>query len=208
MVDRKRILVLTVSLMVAMLATFLITRGANQRYETASLTATAYEATGFLPIRSVLDVSNLKPVDVPASMAQGLAKKVDGKTLVTSVLPGDLIYANELSAAAPLPPGQVSLSVPVNQATADGVTAGDMVDVFAGNPDGSAMSIVADVEVLGSYDSQGAPVYPDSSANSGVVSSLKAPGGYVPSVVELMVPVGSVGAVVQNSKSVYLVRVK
>ena len=206
--ERKRILVIAVSLAAAMLATFLITHEANLRYQTASRTVTAYEANGFLPLRSVLTESDVKAVEVAASLAPGLATSPTGKTLLTAVMPGDLIYANELSADAPLPQGMVSVSVAVNQSSADEVTAGDTVDVWAVNNNGQASLVTKGAKVLSAYDSQGAPVSPAVSASSGLVSGLRMPGGNVPAVVELVVAPEAIQGIVQNSKNVYLVRVR
>ncbi len=204
--DRKRILVIAVSLAVSLLATFLITRDANLRYATASRTVTAYEAGTFLPLRSVLTESDVKAVKVPASLAPGLATGVTGKTLLTTVMAGDLIYANELSADAPLPRGMVSVSVAVNQSSADEVTAGDTVDVWGVNNSGQGSLVAAGAKVLAAYDSDGNPVSPGV-PSSGLVAGLK-PGGHVAAVVELMVSSGAVQGIVRNSKDIYLVRVR
>jgi len=203
--DRKRILVLAVSLMVAMVATFVIVRGADARYATASRTVTAYEAVAFLSQGSTLTESQVKAVRIPAAMAPGLATSVAGRTLLTSVMPGNLLYADELTDAASLGPGLVSVSVPVSQAAGDGVTAGDMVDVFA-VLNGQASLLAAGVEVRGSYNAQGDPVGPRMPPAG--MAGLRMPGAAVPAVVELLVPSGAVQAVVQNNRNIYLVRVK
>jgi len=192
----------------SILATVFISRAANAKYDATSKTVTAYKAVSFLPLRSVVTLSGVEAVRVPMSMGQGLATAVTGRTLLTSVMPGDLIYANELSANAPLPRGTVSVSVAVNQSSGDEVTAGDVVDVWsAGNTTDKASLVAEGAKVLSAYDAEGNPVSPGIPA-SGLMSGLKAPGGRVAAVVELMVSQAAAPTLVQDSRNIYLVRVR
>lgn len=205
--DRKKVFIIIAAILVALVATLLIVYQANGKYANASKTVTAYEATSYIPLRSTIVSTDVKAVQVPASLT-GLSTAVNGKTLSTSIMAGDLIYENELTGAPGLPVGMVSVSVPVNQSSSDMVVAGDTVDVYGvqnGSQGGQSVLLVQNVTVIGAYDSQGDPVYPGESGE-GLLAGAQA--SKIPSVVEFMVPAGNVQAVVQSAKNVYIVRVK
>jgi len=203
--DRKKFLVIFVSLLVAAVCTLIIVHRANVQVSALSKTATAYEVTNYVPMRSVVTGSNVKAVRVPVSLS-GVASDPVGKTAVTALLPGDLIFANQVSRMQALPPGMVSVVVAVNQSTSGAVTSGDIVDVYS-LANGPATLVVQNATVLGSYDAQGNPVGPAGGAQSGVLSNAM-PASKVAAAVDLMVPAGSAQALVAGSKSVYLVRVR
>lgn len=207
--ERKKLFAVLISLLIALIVTLIIVRTANSKYVEASRTVKAYEAVGFIPARTVVQEGQVKEVQVPASL-NGLAEDVIGKTLLTSVMPGNLIYQNEVSQAPQgLKPGFASVTVQTTLASAGNVTAGDTVDVYsAGGNNQPVTKLVGEVEVLAVLDSGGNYIVPG--GDGGIGGALKSAGAKVPAAVELMVPVDKVQEIIANAKQpgVYLVRVK
>ncbi|MQL53969.1 hypothetical protein GFC01_17235 [Desulfofundulus thermobenzoicus] len=204
--ERKKLFAILISLFIALIVTLVIIHAGNAKYVQASKTVKAYEAVGFIPARTVVQKDQVKEVQVPASL-KGLATDVIGKSLLTSVMPGNLIYQNEVSPQG-LKPGFASVTVQTTLATSGNVTAGDTVDVYVAGDNRQAAKLAGEVEVLAVLDSGGNYIAPG--GNIGVGDALKSAGTKVPAAVELMVPVDKVQDIVANAKQpgVYLVRVK
>ncbi|MCL6478552.1 MAG: hypothetical protein K6T65_09045 [Peptococcaceae bacterium] len=208
--ERKKLFAVLISLVIALIVTLVIVHASNAKYVQASKTVTAYEAVGFIPARTPVQKDQVKEVRVPASL-NGLAKDVVGKSLLTSVMPGNLIFQNQVSQTPEnLKPGWVSVTVPVTLASSGDATAGDTVDVYAtgGNNNQPASKLASDVEVLAVFDSGGN--YVTLGSDSGVAGVIKNGANKVPAAVTLMVPLDRVQDIIANAKQpgVHLVRVK
>lgn len=208
--ERKKLFAILISLVIALIVTLVIIRASNAKYVQASKTVKAYKAVGFIPARTPVQKNQVEEVQVPTSL-DGLAQDVRGKSLLTSVMPGNLIYQNEVSQTPEnLKPGWVSVTVPVSLASSGDATAGDTVDVYTagGNNNQAANKLVGDVEVLGVLDSGGN--YVTVGSDSGVAGAIKNGANKVPAAATLMVPVEKAQDVVTNAKQpgVHLVRVK
>ncbi|TEB04715.1 hypothetical protein Psch_03477 [Pelotomaculum schinkii] len=209
--ERKKLFAILISLVIALIVTLVIVRASNAKYVQASKTVTAYRAVGLIPARTPVQQNQVEEVQVHPTSLDGLAKDVVGKSLLTKVMPGNLIYQNEISQTPEsLKPGWVSVTVPVTLASSGDATAGDMVDVYTagGNNNQPANRLVGDVEVLGVLDSGGN--YVTVGSDSGVADVIKNGANKVPAAATLMVPAEKAQEIVTNAKQpgVHLVRVK
>lgn len=123
------------------------------RYITGISTVTAYEPAVLIPIRSTIQIGQVKSAHVPAAMSASLGKigNFTAQATLTTLEPGDLIYENELGNTSVLNPGYSSVTVKVDATTSGQLRPGDRVDIYAVNGNQQALLLAANAEVVVSF---------------------------------------------------------
>lgn len=215
---RKKIIIITVCLLVAALLTALITRGANQKYNEVSKSVEVYVAAEFIPVGAKVQPGMLKTIGVPEVTANKFKMITDeqqivGKNLVSHALTGNPIYKNQVSDTfTENRVGYKKVGLAVTQPSSDQAVAGDRVDIYPvfSNENNQLViptePLVSDAYVLASYDQNGRIIAPTEGNEAGLGSTQART--RVPSMVEVEVADDKVAAVVGHAakKQIYLVR--
>ncbi|MGB9886816.1 MAG: SAF domain-containing protein [Moorellales bacterium] len=196
---------IAVSLILALLFTFLIVRAAGQTEEQKVRVARTKD---FVAAGEVLTAEKLEAVELPRSAAEGAAavEEASGKPVKVSLVKGQLVYREALDQGAALRKGYVEVFVPVDLASSAMVLPGQVVNVYAvAKQQGEAPTLLLEkVRVLHSVASQGEAV---GSSKQGVAAAVQA--SNVPAAVGLEIPADRAALVAQAAaqKAVYLARV-
>lgn len=194
-----------ISLVLALLFTFLIVRAAGQAEEQKVKVA---KAKDFVAAGEVLVPDRLEAVEVPKLVAEGAAtvEEAAGKPVKVSLVKGQIVYKDALDAGAALQKGYVEVYVPVDLASSALALPGQYVNVYVvAKQQGGAPSLLLErVRVLHAVANQGEAV---GSAKQGVAAAVQM--GNVPAAVGLEVPADKAVQVAQaaSQKAIYLARV-
>lgn len=197
---------IAVSLILALIFTFLIVGASNRKYNEATQTVEVAQATGYIPVGTELTSDNIKPVKVVKSAARGLAsvKEALGKTAKVAMLKGQYVYRDALDASKAVRPGYVEVFVPVDLSSSAYSLSGQTVNVHIVDKEGKSAPVVLEkVRVLHSLTSQGQNVGEKGSGIAGAQAGE-------PAAVGLEVPKDKAEMVVRAAaaKEIYLVRSK
>lgn len=195
---------IAVSLVLALVFTFLIVGASNRKYSEATQTVNVAQATSYIPVGTELTGKNVKSVKVMKSAAKRLAsvKEALGKTAKVPMLKGQYIYRDALDTGKAIKPGCVEVFVPVDLSSSASSLSGQTVNVHIVDKEGkSAPVVLENVRVLHSLTSQGQNVGEKEGGIAGTQTGE-------PAAVGLEVPKGKAEIIVQAAaaKGIYLVR--
>lgn len=208
----NRKVVIIVSLVLAVIFTFVVVRSANVKYASLKETVEIVKTTQHIPAYSKIRIDQVTTVKLPETITQQgeFVKNIDdivGKTTKVSLLEDQLVMQDTVS-EIPLAQGMLEIHVPVDISSSAAVVAGDVVDIFAvdKNQGASAVKIYHAATVIHSYDQGGNEISPVSSKASGVAP----PGTSTPVSVGLKVSEESASVVVTaaSKKMIYLAKIQ
>ncbi len=205
----NRKLGIIVSLVLALVFTFLIVNTANKKFEQVSETVEVVRATQYIPAGETITTMNTEKVEVIESMANNLATpdQIKDKTALVSIIDGQLIHEDSLDTAKPLRSGHVEVFVPVDLSSSAYALAGHSVNVhIVDRETGTAPVVLKNIRVLHCFDNQAEAI----SEGNGNAIAKAAAGKNEPASVGLEVPIGDAEQIVHaaSNKAVYLVKSK
>lgn len=204
-----RKVVIVACLLLAVILTLVIYRGANVKYSEYRKTVDVVKVAQFIPAGSEIRPDQVTTVKLPEAVSKDFMADVNqvvGKAAKVSLVEGQYITPGVIG-DVPRKPDLVEVDVPVDLSSSAAVFAGDVVDVLAVDKNqqaAQALVIYRGAKVLHSYDSNGAEVSPVEKK----AQAMGPPGGKVPASVGLEVPKEVAPAVVQaaSQKRIYLVK--
>lgn len=196
---------IAMSLILALVFTFLIVGASNRKYNEATRSVEVAQAVRYIPVGTELTEDDMKAVRVVKSAAKGLAsvKEALGKTAKVPMLKGQYVYRDALDTAKALRPGYVEVFVPVDLSSSACSFSGQTVNVHIVDKEGKvAPMVLENVHVLHSLTSQGQNV---GEKEGGIAGGAQSGG---PASVGVEVPKDKAEIVVQAAaaKQIYLVR--
>jgi Flp pilus assembly protein CpaB len=205
----KRVVLVVVCLLFALVLTLLIVRGANVKYSEYRKTVNVVKAVRFIPAGSEIRADQVTTVKMPEAVGKEFVSDVNqvvGRAAKVSLVEGQYLTPGVVGDTARRPDA-VEVDVPVDLSSSAAVFAGDVVDILAVDKNqqaAQALVIYRGAKVLHSYDTNGAEISPVEKK----AQAVGPPGGKVPASVGLEVPKEVAPAVVQaaSQKRIYLVK--
>jgi len=194
---------IVLSVVLALVFSFLIIHTANNRFEEVTKTIIAARAKQHITAGSEITADMIEEVAVQEAAGKGLISPEEavGKVARVSMVGGQNIYADALETGKALRTGYVEVFVPVDLASSACAIPGQYVNVHKVNDDGTAPVILKQVRVLHSLDNQGGGTN-DGGGTLKLVDSSK------PSAIGLEVPEAEAERIVYaaSQKDLYLTR--
>lgn len=206
----NRKIVIIVSVLLALVFTFAITRSVNVRYAELRKTVEVAKVTRFIPEGMEIRQDQIESFQVPEVIGKDLIKPSDaiGKAARVSMVEGQYVYPGSVESIAKKP-GMVEIHVPVDLPSSASVIAGDTVDVYAvdkGQNSAKAVELYHGAKVLHVLDQNGSEVGP--AENRGLSQVAGPPGSRVPASAGLEVNREASAAIAQagSQKRIYLIK--
>lgn len=206
----SRKVAIIVSVVLALVFTFAITRSVNVRYAELRKTVEVAKVTRFIPAGAEIRQDQVAAVQVPEVIGRDLMKPSDviGKAARVSMVEGQFAFPGSVENFSQKP-GMVEIHVPVDLPNSASVIAGDIVDVYAvdkGQGAAKAVELCQKARVLHALDQNGGEINPGEPKSISQVAGP--PGAKVPASVGLEVSreAAAVIAQVASQKRVYLVK--
>ncbi len=198
-----------VSVVLALVFTFAVTRSVNVRYAELRKTVEVAKVSRFIPSGSEIGQDQVVAARLPEAVGKDLMKPDDviGKAARVSMVEGQFVFPGAVEGQV-RKPGMVEIYVPVDLPSSASVIAGDIVDVYAvdkGQGAAEAVELYRTARVLHALDQNGGEINPCEPKISQVAGP---PGTRVPSSVGLEVGREAAAVIAQaaSQKRIYLVK--
>jgi len=133
-VSRK--LGIIISLVMALVFTFIIINTANKKFEKVTKVVKVAQATEFIPIGKEINTTNTKEVEVVESAGKQLLTydAVVGKKASVSIVKNQYLYKNSVGNFKLPRKGYVEVNIPVDLVTSANVSPGERVNIYITDP--------------------------------------------------------------------------